>query len=94
MAHEQPPFTVRVEAAFDENGVWLIDARLKFRTGTPKVGSQLLGLGRLALLEGVAREGLHGRTLGATKVRVHLDVNGDERDFELGGGSPGPELLM
>ena len=76
------PFRVSVEAAFTEDGVWLIDACLKFRDGPPPVGSELLGLGRIALLEGIAREGQRGRSLGATKVRVRLDA--DERIREVG----------
>ena len=28
-----PPYTVSVEATFTEDGVWLIDARLRFRGG-------------------------------------------------------------
>jgi hypothetical protein len=88
------PFVVRVEAAFDEAGVWLIDARLQFRGGTPKIGSKLLGEGRVALLHEIARKGLRGRALGAEKVRVHLDIDGMERNLELGGGIPGPDLLM
>ena len=78
------PFNVSVEAAFTEDGVWLIDARLRFREGTrPKVGSTLLGEGRCALLEAIAREGARGRALGATKVRVRLDTGDDIRDVGL-----------
>ena len=67
------PFTVSVEAAFAEDGVWLIDARLKFRDGPPQLGSDLLGEGRIALLQAIAREAERGRVLGANKVRVHMD---------------------
>jgi len=76
------PFSVSVEAAFTEDGVWLIDARLGFRDGPPPMGSELLGLGRIALLEAIAREGQRGRALGATKVRVRLDA--DDRVREVG----------
>ena len=68
-----PPFTVSVQDGFTENGVWLIDARLEWRDGAPAVGSRLLGLGRLALLDAIGREGLRGRSLGANKVRVHME---------------------
>ncbi len=67
------PFIVSVEAGFTEDGTWLIDARLEWRDGPPPLGSRLLGLGRLALLEGIAREGWRGRALGATRVRVHME---------------------
>ncbi len=87
------PFTVCVEAAFDESGVWLIDARLRFHHGPPRAGSELLGQGRLALLHGIAREGLHGRSLGAEKVRVHLDIDGTHRDIDLADGLAGPDSL-
>ncbi len=70
---DDAPFSVSVEAGFDESGIWVMDARLRWRDGPPPLGSRLLGLGRLALLEGIAREGLHGRALGATKVRVHME---------------------
>ena len=69
------PFTVSAEGCFTEDGVWLIEARLRFREGAPKVGSTLLGEGQYALLEGIAREGARGRTLGATKVEVRLDTD-------------------
>ena len=68
------PFMVSVEAGFAENGIWTIDARLRFRDGiTPPVGSRVLGEGRLALLEVIHREGLRGRALGANRVRIRLD---------------------
>jgi hypothetical protein len=70
------PFTVSAEGCFTEDGVWLIDARLRFRGGAPpKVGSALLGEGRCALHEAIAREGARGRALGATKVEVRLDTD-------------------
>ncbi len=67
------PFTVSTEGCFTEDGIWLIDARLRFRDGPPPLGSRLLGDGRVALLEAIAREGMKGRSLGATKVRVNLE---------------------
>ena len=84
MTTELPPFTVSVDAEFTEDGVWIIDARLKFRDGAPpRIGSNLLGEGRLALLEAIAREGLRGRALGATKVEVRLDTGDSIRDVGL-----------
>lgn len=80
----RPSFTVSVEAAFTEDGIWLIDARLWFREGAPpKVGSNLLGEGRCALLEAIAREGARGRALGATKVQVRLGTGDGIRDVGL-----------
>ncbi len=80
-----PPFTVSVHAGFDENGIWVIDARLRFSEGfTSKSGSNVFGEGRLALLEGIACEGLRGRALGARSVRVHLETPGRVSDFSLG----------
>jgi hypothetical protein len=76
------PFTVCVEAGFNEEDSWLIDARLQ------SVGSRLLGPGRFALLEAVRREAQHGRVLGATKVRVHLE--GHDR-VSVSIGEPGQE---
>jgi hypothetical protein len=70
-----PLFTVMVEAGFSEDGTWNIDARLRFASGkAPKLGSTLLGEGRLALLKGIAQEGLRGRSLGATRVKVLMDA--------------------
>ena len=66
------PFTITAEAGFGEDGVWVIDARVEWRDGLPPVGSDLMGHGRLALLAAIAREGAQGRSLGATRVRVHM----------------------
>ncbi len=77
------PFTVSVEAGFAEDGIWRIDARLRFRDGSAPLGSDLLGEGRLALLAGITREGLRGRSLGAKIVRVHLDTGDRVRDVGL-----------
>ena len=73
MPPESPPFTVAVDAGFAEDGVWVIDTRLAYRDGAPPLGSELIGRGRLALLEGIAREAQRGRSLGAARVRVHLE---------------------
>ena len=68
-------FTVVVEAGFSEDGTWTIDARLQYRDGKiPPLGSRLLGEGRTALLVGIGKEGLRGRTLGATRVKVTMDA--------------------
>ena len=67
------PFTVTCHAGFDEDGVWLIDARLSWRDGPPPLGSSLLGRGRLAMMRAIAKAGLQGRSLGARKVQVHME---------------------
>jgi hypothetical protein len=86
--HAHPRFTVVVQAGFSEDGVWILDARLKFRGGkTPPVGSRLLGEGRTALLIGIAREGLRGRTLGATRIKVTMDAGDGPVDLP-------PELAL
>ena len=67
------PFDVSVEAGLTEDGTWLIDARLSWRDGPPPAGCRFLDLARRALLEVIAREADRGRSLGAMKVRVHLE---------------------
>ena len=81
--HRGPPqFTISTQAAFNENGVWLIDARLRFgRRAARQVGSALLGETRLALMGALTREALRGRALGANSVRVHLDAGGHVTEF-------------
>ena len=80
-------FTVSVEAGFSEDGIWVIDARLDWRDGLPPEGSELIGHGRLALLKAIAREGARGRTLGATRARVHMSGHHTE-DVTLGEPDP------
>lgn len=83
-----PRFTVFVEAAFSEDGVWIMEARLQYRDGkTPPLGSRLLGEGRNALLVGIAKEGLRGRTLGASRVKVTMDAGDGPVDLP-------PELVV
>ena len=67
------PFTVSVHAGFNEDGLWVIDARLEFRDGAPPPSDRLIGEGRLALLAEIMREGQRGRSLGATKARLRMD---------------------
>ncbi len=70
-----PRFAVVVEAGFSEEGIWVIDARVKYQGGkSPAVGSRLLGEGRLALLAGITKEGQRGRSLGATRIKVLMDA--------------------
>ena len=67
------PFSIDYHSGFNEEGVWYIDVRLTFHDGPPPLGSKLLGAGRVALLEAIAREAERGRALGANKVRVHME---------------------
>ena len=70
-----PHFTVTVESGFSEEGIWAIDAHVKFLDGkTPKRGSRLRREGCAALFVGIAQEGLHGRELGATRATVTMDT--------------------
>ncbi len=83
-----PRFTVTVESGFSEDGVWTFDRRVRFQDGkTPPLGGRLLGEGRAALLVGIAKEGLRGRSLGATLVHVVMDAGDGPVDIP-------PELLI
>jgi hypothetical protein len=69
-----PDFTIAVEGSFGEDGVWVIKATLRFRDGLNAAERERLrGEGRLALLQGLVREGLRGRRLGAIHALVELD---------------------
>jgi len=59
-----PPFTVSVDAGFDDSGFWLIDARIAWRDGMSPQGSQALGEARMTMLIAIAREAQRGRSLG------------------------------
>jgi hypothetical protein len=83
MTDTKPPFTVHTDACFDEDGVWQIEARVTYRDRVPGPGDQLLGEARLSLLMGIARQGLRGRALGATRVIVHLDAGDGPKTIDL-----------
>lgn len=70
---DEKSFTVTVHSCFTEDGTWSIDVRLDFHDGPPPLGSTLLGVGRVALLQAIKREGQRGRALGAKKVRVRME---------------------
>jgi hypothetical protein len=85
MGQPHKNYVVHVDGHLVRNGVWKIDAKLRFRKGTKlTLGERLFGEGRLALLDGIRREGLRGRSHGATSVRVHMDIDGEVRDIALG----------
>ena len=89
---EQPGFTVMVEGAFDEDGVWEIDTAVRYRAGlTPERRAALLGHVRVELLRGIAREGARGKTLGARRAHVRLDHG--IRD-ELGPAIPPADIAL
>jgi hypothetical protein len=66
------PYVVSVHGSLNEDGFWVIDARLMWPQGPPRLGTTNLGEGLMALLKAIADEGQRGRSLGATKVKVHL----------------------
>ena len=78
------PFTVTVHGGFAEDGVWVINAWLRFHGRVPTIGEDLLGEARLELLKEIIREGLCGRRLGATQARVTLNAPVSGADLGLG----------
>jgi len=78
-------FTVTCHTGFDESGTWVINAHISWRDGPPPLGSTLLGRGRLAMMRAIAKAGREGRSLGATKVRVHMEGH-DVGEVEILGG--------
>jgi hypothetical protein len=69
-----PDFSVIVDGAFDEDGVWCIDAALQLRDGiSEREKTALVGEARLELILGIAQAARHGRSLGSTSVRLQLD---------------------
>src|SRR5881397_2749345 len=76
--HRSPPqFSISTQGAFNENGVWLIAARLRFgRRAARQVGRVLLGETRIALMGALTREALRGRVLRANVIQVQLDAGG------------------
>ncbi len=88
-----PPFTISTDAAFNENGVWMISARLRFHQGaSDKTGSALLGEAKAALIEELIREARRGRTLGANVVRVRLDAGGRVTEISFDDRVPNVDL--
>ena len=65
-------YKVSVEAAFNEDGVWCIDARITYLGAEPEPGSLVIGEARIALLIPLIQEAARGRALGATEALVYL----------------------
>ena len=80
---EKEPFALLITSGFTEDGEWLIDICVE----RPEQGSgkemDLGGL-RVAALQAIAAEGRRGRSLGAERVRVHLDQSILGLDESLG----------
>src|SRR5262245_13608583 len=78
-------FTVNVVGHLLTKGVWRIDGALTLKDDLDAaIRDQPLGKGRLALVKAVVREGIRGRTHGATAVQVQVNVDGRISEFELG----------
>ena len=90
-------FTLRIQADFDKQAVWVITVRFRFREGLSEVvRNALVEKGRLAVLDGVNREVIRGRTLRADTVRVQLDAEtrlslGELPEIQGLGGGQAPE---
>jgi hypothetical protein len=93
----RPRHVITIEAAFIDDGTWLIVACLRFRDRVPaKVARHVLADGRRALLAGIAREAVHGRSLGARKMRVRLDdgsLSADVDQADLDRVLEGPDII-
>ncbi len=75
-------FNLLSDAALTEEGVWLIDVRLRVNP-TSEPLSFILDQARPALIDRILREALRGRSLGARSFRVHLDTGRQAHDFPL-----------
>ena len=64
-------FTVSVDGSLDEVGDWVVKATATFAEGADR--EALRDQVRVALLQGIVREGLKGRALGKKVARVILD---------------------
>ena len=84
---------IAVHAGFNEDGVWTIDARLRYAGGViPPRRSVVRGNGRGALFEAVHREKLRGLDFyGAKRVSVHFDTGEEVVDFSP--NEPFPEVI-
>ncbi len=88
------PFAVSTEAGFDEEGMWVIEAHLRFRCcAPPAVGCALLDKARLALLGQLTREALRGHALGARRMRVCMHCGGRVSEITLDARVLDPSVL-
>jgi hypothetical protein len=77
---EDPPFEITGEAGFDAAGTWIIRVTARFRDGTaPAEGTDLYAEAQLGALLAIMKAGQEGRRLGATQVRVFLDLGDGPR---------------
>ena len=93
--HRSPPqFRISTQGAFNESGVWMIEARLRFGSRAARqVGSALRGEAKTALMKELIREALRGRVLGANVIRVQLDAGGRLTEFSFDDRVPNVDLL-
>lgn len=78
-------FTVTVDGHRTASTAWRIDALLRFRSGvTPPPGDRAYELGRVAMFEGIVREGIRCRAHGATAIHIRMDIAGVVREFDFG----------
>jgi len=78
-------YRVTVHAGFDEDGVWIIYARVWYGYDlAPPRHSPIRTRARAALDKAVQREKLRGFNLyGARRAHLHLDAFEDRLDFSL-----------
>jgi hypothetical protein len=82
--HQTREYRLDIDSHLRPDGVWQIDAKLRFLEGTEVTHAErLFGQGRLALLQLIVEQGAFGRAQGATSVRVHMDIDGEVRDLIL-----------
>ena len=77
-------FTVTVDGHRTASTTWRIDALLQFRSGvTPPPGDRAYERGRVAMFEGIVREGIRCRAHGATAIHIRMDLAGVVREFDF-----------
>ena len=77
------PFALSTEAAFTDNGLWLITANFSFHKTAGGSVRALLNKARLAMMAALTRQALLGWGLGAGTVLVRLKSGGHQTDFLL-----------
>lgn len=77
-------FILTVDGRRTASTLWHIDALLQFRSGpTPAPGDRTYERGRVAMFEGIVREGIRCRAYGATAIHVRMDLAGVVREFDV-----------